>query len=172
MKKTMEKIIEIIDRKSKYVRISFNDNSWRKEISSEAGWYRIITNTPIYFLGSVCFPKHKAHINIPETINSTSKLRESGIAISQHGNEDYVVYNGEAKNLRARAKEHVDGHAKTYCLGLANYKNLHGYRWVFSYFLVSDCIGILAKGQDDKLLRLAVEQGWRAFNGWPVLCRK
>jgi hypothetical protein len=29
-----------------------------------------------------------------------------------------VVYNGEAKNLKARAREHDDGHPKTYCLGV------------------------------------------------------
>lgn len=172
MKQVIKEIVQEIDKKSGRVRIDFGNNSWRKEIPSEAGWYLIVTNTPFEVLSSVCLPKHKAHINIPKTIKATSKLREIGIAILQSGDEDYVVYNGEAKNLKTRAREHEGGHAKTYCLGLSNYKNLHHYKWIFCYLPVSRCVNILTKEGDDKLLRLAVEQGWRARNGWPILCKK
>ncbi len=171
MNKIMQSIIDEIAQKFKCLEINFEDNSWRKSIPSRAGWYLIKTNTPIAKLKSVGLPKpnHKAHIKIPEAINDTSMLQESGITIMQSDCEDYVVYNGEAKNLKARAREHERGHPKTYCLGLSNYGTLRSYKWIFCYVPVSDCEGL---PNADKLLRLAVEQGWRAKNGWPILCRK
>ncbi len=121
MYQVMEKVVEEINKKLKCLQINFDDTSWRKDIPSEAGWYMIMTNTPIEVLRSVGSPSHKAHINISETITGTSEVRDAGIAIlPQFRNEDYIVYNGEAKNLRARAREHENGHAKTYCLGLSN----------------------------------------------------
>jgi len=168
MNKMLKDIIDEIDHKFKCLQINFEDVSWRKDIPSEAGWYLIKTNTPIAMLKSVELPIG-AHINIPETINNNSRLQDSGIAIIQSLNEDYVVYNGEAENLKARAREHECGHPKTYCLGLSNYKTLRRYKWTFCYVTVSSCKVL---PDMDKLLRLAVEQGWRAKNGWPILCRK
>ncbi len=173
MNQVMDKVVEEINKKLKCLQINFDDTSWRKDIPSEAGWYIIMTNTPIEVLRSVGLPKHKAHINIPETINATSELRDAGIAIlPQLRDQDYVVYNGEAKNLRARAREHENGHAKTYCLGLSNYKSLRGYKWTFCYLAAQSCMALASKEKNDKLLRLAVEQGWRTYNGWPILCKK
>jgi len=169
MNKVMKNVITEIDQKFECLQINFENASWRKSIPLEAGWYLIKTDTPINVLRSVGPPRHNAHINIPETINDTSRLQDAGIAITQSGNEDYVVYNGEAKNLKARAREHEDGHAKTYCLGLSNYESLRGYRWTFCYVAVSSCKVLSNR---NKLLRLAVEQGWRAKNGWPILCKK
>jgi len=171
MNEIIQSIIDEIDQKFKCLEIDFEDDSWRKGIPSEAGWYLIKTNTPIDVLKSVGPPKpnHKAHIKIPETINETSILQKSGIAIKQSDREDYVVYNGEAENLKARAREHERGHPKTYCLGLSSYDTLRSYKWTFCYVVVSRC---KVFPNADKLLRLAVEQGWRAKNGWPILCRK
>jgi len=171
MNKVMQNIIDEIDQKFKCSQINFEDDSWRKSIPSEAGWYLIKTNMPIDKLKSVRPPKpeNKAHINIPETISDTSMLQDSGIAIMQSDDEDYVVYNGETGNLKARAREHVCGHRKTYCLGLSNYETLRCYKWTLSYMAVSD---YKAVPNDNKLLRLAVEQAWRAKHGWPVLCKK
>ena len=169
MNKVMQSIIDEIDQNFKCLKIDFKDDSWRGSIPSEAGWYLIKTNTPIAVLKSAGPPKYKAHINIPETINNTSMLQDSSIAIIQFHDEDYVVYNGEAKNLKARAREHECGHPKTYCLGLSNYETLRSYKWTFCYVAVSSC-KVISNG--DKLWRLAVEQGWRAKNGWPILCRK
>ena len=173
MNQVMEKVVEEINKKLKCLQINFDDTSWRKDIPSEAGWYMIMTKTPIEALRSVGSPSHIAHINIPETITGTSEVRDAGIAIHQQlRDEDYIVYNGEAKNLRARAREHGNGHAKTYCLGLSNYKSLRSYRWTFCYMTASSCMVLTNKEKNDKLLRLAVEQGWRAYNGWPILCKK
>lgn len=169
----IKKVVDEINTTLKCLQINFNDTSWKKNIPSEAGWYLIVTNTPFDVLRSVGAPIHKAHINIPQTINSTSELRDAGIAIlPQIRDEDYVVYNGEAKDLKARAREHENGHAKTYCLGLSNYKSLRNYRWTFCYVPASSCIVLSNQEKGDKLLRLAVEQGWRAYYGWPILCKK
>ena len=172
MNKVIQRIIDEIDQKLKCSQISFEDDSWRESIPAKAGWYLIKTNTPIAVLKSVGRPKYKSHINIPETINNISMLQDSGIAIIQSDHEDYVVYNGEAKNLKARAREHERGHPKTYCLGLSNYETLRSYKWTFCYVVVST-VKFFQIG--DKLLRVArvaVEQGLRAKNGWPILCRK
>ncbi len=171
MNKVIQSIVNEIDQKFKCLQMNFEDDSWRKGIPSEAGWYLIKTNTPITELKFVGSPKpeNKAHINIPETINTTLILQDIGVAIIQSDDEDYVVYNGEAGNLKARAREHERGHPKTYCLGLSNYETLRRKKWTFCYVPVSNC-KILPNR--DKLLRLAVEQGWRAKNGWPILCRK
>ena len=157
MNNVIEKIAAEIDENFKCIQINFGDIFWNKDIPPEAGWYTIRTNTPIDVLKSAGPPKYKAHINIPETIASTSELCDSGIAIlPQLGDEDYIVYNGEAKNLKARAKEHASGHPKTYCLDLSNYKFLQEYRWFFCYSTLFSCVALASKKKDDKLLRLAV----------------
>jgi hypothetical protein len=92
-----------------------------------------------------------------------------GMAISQVNGDEYVVYSGEAKNLKARAREHERGHAKTYCLAISEYETLLKYRWTFCYVALSTCRYVQ---HDDKLLRLAIEQAWRTVHGWPILCRK
>jgi hypothetical protein len=154
MNRTLKGIIDEIDQKFKCLHIDFEDASWRRSIPSEPGWYLVKTNTPITVLASIESPQYKAHINIPRTLSNSSLLKDLGIAIIQSDNEDYVVYNGEAKNLKARAREHECGHPKTYCLGLSNYESLRGFRWVFCYVAVSSCN---IPSNTDKLLRLAVE---------------
>jgi hypothetical protein len=169
MNKTLEDIISEVDQKFKCLQIDFGDASWRRDIPSEAGWYFIKTDTPIAVLKSIESPLHKAHINIPQTIDSNSILQDLGIAIVPSDAEGYVVYNGEAANLKARAREHECGHPKTYCLGLSGYGILRIYKWTFCYVAMSSCGGLT---NTNKALRLAVEQVWRVKNGWPILCRK
>jgi hypothetical protein len=169
MNEVLKRIIGEVDRKFYCLRMDFENASWRNAIPSEPGWYLIKTNTPITVLESVGSPKHKAHIDIPQCVRNTFSLRNLGLAISQPNNEDYVVYNGEASNLKARAREHECGHPNTYCLGLSNYAALRNYRWVFCYVAVSSCKSI---EKADKSVRLAIEQGWRAVHGWPILCSR
>lgn len=169
MTKTLRKIIDEIDQVFEFVEIDFTDDSWRKDIPSETGWYLIKTNTPVSILRSVGPPQYKAHIDIPKTIANALILQDLGIVITEAGGEDYVVYNGETENLKARAREHERGHPKTYCLGLSNYKALHKYKWAYYYVTVASCN---LTSSEDKALRLAVEQGWRAKHGWPILCKE
>lgn len=171
MNKVMKAMIDEIDQKFKCLRMNFEDESWRKSIPSEAGWYLIKTNTPIATLRSVKLLQETHHTNIPETIEKASELQKLGIAIKQNKEEDYVVYSGEAKDLKARAREHEGGQPGTYCLGLKDHPTLLNHRWTFCYVPMSKCkVKISPKGE--KLLRLAVEQAWRAKNGWPILCNK
>jgi hypothetical protein len=167
----VEEIVDEIDYNINHIQLNFEDDTWRKDIPSEPGWYLIKTNAPLDKLRK-CHksPENKAHTDIPETIKKTAELQKAGIAITQSGNADYVVYNGEADNLKARAREHVQGHRKTYCLGLSNYPNIVGSKWIFCYMPMSNCKTV--QNREDKLLRIAVEQAWRAKNGWPILCRK
>ena len=159
------------ENKVKSLKINFKETSWRKELPSKAGWYLIKTDTPIEVLKSVGKSKHKAHTDIPKAINANSELQNIGITISPEKKGDsYIVYNGETRNLKARAREHMNGHPKTYCLGLAEYKELYKYSWEFCYVLT--CELFVGKKQDDKQLRLAVEQMWRVKNGWPILSKK
>ncbi len=169
MNDVLKRIIDEVDLKWEEVRMNFENDTWRESIPSEPGWYLIKTNAPVDVLKGIGRPKYKAHTNIPETIDRTSKLKDIGIAIIQSANGAYVVYNGEAGNLKARAREHTKGHPKTYCLGLSDYETLANYKWTFCYVPLSRCRGL---SEGDEALRLAVEQGWRAKNGWPILCRK
>ena len=173
MNEAIKRVFHEIDQLAKCLTMNFEDPTWREGIPSKPGWYLVKTNAPVEALRAVGPPKYKAHINFPDTIAATTGLQDAGMAIMPPAEgENYVVYNGEAKNLKARAREHDDGHPKTYCLGLSNYKSLHKYWWTFCYLPLSSCTAFSVKIQDDKLLRLAGEQGWRVYNGWPILCKK
>lgn len=167
--KVIEKDMAEIENNLQCLQIDFNDDLWKITIPSQPGWYLIETTTPINVLKSLDPPRYKAHINIPKTIESASILLNLGVIIVQSANDYYVVYNGEASNLNARAREHVRGHEKTFCLGLVNYPILKEYSWKFSYVLVSSCKSIVTH---DKTLRVLFEQAWRGKHGWPILCKK
>ena len=169
MKTKMLSILNKIDQKLECLHMDFDDESWRSSIPSEPGWYMIRTNTPVEVLRSVGPPPagYGAHINIPQTIGKMAVL--GGLAITQAEGKAYVVYSGEAKDLKARAREHVRANGKTACLGLCKYPTLHSYEWSFCYVAASSCKTFPG---GDKQLRLAVEQAWRAQNGWPILCRE
>ncbi len=166
---TLGKIVDDID-KAEDVPISFSNYKWLGEIPTKSGWYLIKTDASKKKLSESksLHPEYKAHIDLYETINKTSKIE--GIAITQLGNAPYVVYSGEATNLRTRASQHIKGNKNTFCLGLANHIDLHLDKWWFC-FLTLDRYTRFSIGEN-KLLRLAVEQAWRAKNGWPILCKK
>ena len=84
--------------------MNFVDNSCRKSISAEPCWYLVTTNTPIKTLKSIGPPKYPAHIHILQSIENISVLYDLGVTIRYVEDEDWVVYNGEAENLKARAK--------------------------------------------------------------------
>lgn len=170
LNKPLKDIIDKIDKGFKFVEINFENESWRDKIPPKPGWYLIKTNTPINVLRMGQRPEENtSHIDIAGTIENVLGLKNLGIIIMQDKRDkEYVVYNGEAKNLQTRAREHVSGHKKTYCLGLKNYECFRNYKWTF-YYVDTSC---LENTPVNKILSLAVEQGWRARNGWPILCRK
>ena len=164
-KKFINNILKQIKTESICKSIDFEDGSWRKDIPSEPGWYFFKTNTPIKVLKSMNKPAGINHYNISAKISNKNYLLKNDIlVITQSNNELYFVYNGETINLKARAREHYDGHDKTYCLALKQYEKLKNYDWQFHYLPVSN-----TGYQDHKVLRKSVEQGWRVNNGWPIL---
>jgi hypothetical protein len=113
-------------------------------------------------------PRAKAHINIPNTLKEIEKAIPEGLVITQKDNEIYVVYNGLAKNIKARAREHYYGHDKTYCLCLKHYKKIWEYDWYFYYYKLK----LEQSYLENKMYLKIIEQAWRAKNGWPMLCRQ
>ena len=164
----LERILDQIDQNLECVQIDFGSEAWRRSIPSKPGWYLVRTNTPLHSLKAIR-RAHKAHADFHLIIDCTSALQRHGMAILQSDNEDYVIYNGQAANLKARAREHQCGHPKTYCLALSDHRSLRSYRWSFCYVPTS---GLRGAVDSDPLFRVAVEQGWRSRHGWPVLCRR
>lgn len=147
--------------------MDLSSDDWRTSIPNIGGWYCIETNTPITTFQTLGTPQGQNHYKIPPRIDYSQQLIQSGLAIVQQNEEMYVVYSGEAKNLKARAREHVFGSSKTYCLGLSNYQALKKYKWNF-LFLSTKEVNL----PDDKGIKVFGEQIWRSENGWPVLCKR
>jgi len=163
-----ESLLKLIEDNLEIIEMSFDDDLWRSVIPSDPGWYFIETNTPPDIFKSVGPPKGERHYNIPEKIKASLSLKEYGLCILPINNSFYFVYSGEAKNLKARAREHMSGHSKTGCLALKNYPVFKEYIWRFHF--TSCHYG--DNPQDSKLLRIFLEQMWRAKYGWPILCGK
>lgn len=164
-------ILKSIEDSAIFVEMAYPDDDWYSSISSLSGWYIIKTNTPVDALGKVGNPnpEAKAHINIPKTISEIKKVLPQGLVIKQEDNKPYTVYNGRAKNLKARAREHYNGHNKTFCLALKKYPMLWAYKWYFYYYPITK-LGL--NDIDNKMFLIIVEQAWRAKHGWPVLCKQ
>jgi hypothetical protein len=160
--------LESIERGLKVLKIDFQNDSWRNPLPSGPGWYFIETNTPPDIFHEVGKPKGESHYNLPKKAEASLSLHKIGACIRPSKGSFYFVYSGETKNLKARAREHISGHDKTYCLALENYPVLHQYEWKF-YF--SPCC-FTNNPNESKLLRIFGEQLWRAKYGWPILCGK
>lgn len=135
-------------------------------VPAVTGWYLVETDTPLAVLEHLPAPRGVAHYKIAERYRRNHRLITLGLTITPTAPGNfYVVYSGEHGNLKARAREHTQGHEKTGCLCLSQYQPLHGQRWNFKYLPFS-VLGV----EDDKRVRVLVEQKWRATNGWPLLC--
>lgn len=161
-------VLELIERNQKLLTIDLCDDSWRLAVPSSPGWYFFETNTPPNVFNEIGSPIGERHYNIPQKAKDSFKLTEFGAIILPEDSDFYFVYSGEAKNLKARAREHLAGHSKTGCLALANYPILFDFGWKF-HFSVCD---FGDAPNDSKLLRIYGEQLWRAKYGWPILCAK
>lgn len=146
----------------------FGNAIWRKEIPAEAGWYIIQTNAPISALRATPTPVEGRRYNIGQRVKESENLQGEDWVIKQNSDECWTVYNGNASNLKARAREHQGGDKGTGCLAIQFYPNLLDFEWYFEFFPVSR----LPEGiEAHKLLLNLVEQAWRARNGWPILCK-
>ena len=160
--------LEIIKSNMTSVEMSFNNDEWRTSVPSFPGWYFIETNTPHEAFQNVGPPKGQRHYDIPKKVFQSLSMEEYNACILPSSNSFYYVYSGEAKNLKARAREHMSGHPKTGCLALINYNVLHAYIWKFHFSICP----ILNDQNESKLLRTIGEQAWRSKYGWPILCGK
>lgn len=161
-----KELLKLIEKGLKTLTINFEDDSWRSFVPSMPGWYFIETNTPPVVLKGIGPPKGEAHYDIPKRVNFSLWPELLGLCILPSKNPFYFVYSGEAKNLKARAREHISGHPKTGCLALSNYSIFHTYKWRFHF---SPC-HFGENPRESKLLRLFGEQIWRSKYGWPILC--
>lgn len=136
---------------------------------SVPGWYAVETNAPISALKKL-MPAADCtkHYNFSHrAVAAELLLGYSEIIVPASEGEMYVVYSGEGKNLKARAREHTHGDGGTGCLGLSRYDALVAYTWSFLY---RTCEEHVPGSNGDKLLRTLLEQRWRGENGWPLLC--
>jgi len=168
MKMNQTIILKSIEKGMNALEMNLSGGPWRASIPSATGWYFIETNTPPDALKNVGLPKGQRHYNIPYKVEASLSLEPFGACILPLKNPFYIVYSGEAKNLKARAREHVSGHSKTGCLALENYSSLHKYDWKFHFSLCDLGNNI----EENKLIRTFGEQLWRAKYGWPILCGK
>ncbi len=153
----------------KTIEMNFQEDDWRASIPSSPGWYFIETDTPPEIFKEVGSPVGQRHYNIPEKVKTSLSLSKKYRAcILPTDNPFYFVYSGEAKNLKARAREHMSGHPKTGCLALKNYHQLRSYTWKFHYVRCPPPY----ESDESKVLRTYGEQAWRAKYGWPILCGK
>jgi len=145
--------------------VNFSDIKCLDHVPSKPGWYFIKTNTPITAFQDLRTPMVEHHKDIPECIKFTNTLLAQGFAIIDQPGGLRVVYNGETKSLRQRAKEHFFGKPGTYCLGISDYPTLKQpkCKWEFCY---------VEAGTKDMGVRLFGEQIWRTVNGWPILCER
>jgi hypothetical protein len=150
------------------VKMNLESAGWWSQVPALAGWYAVQTDTPIAVLRRLLVQKESKWYDIPTRIDNAKVLLENGMAFSDgKKKEGTVVYFGEGKNLKARAREHTHGNRGTACLGLSQYATLYGYSWSFKFKTVKSHVPFL---DDDKLLRTVLEQRWRSENGWPLLC--
>ena len=149
--------------------MNFQKSDWHSSIPSKPGWYFIETDTPPKVFKDVGPPPDGSrHYNIPEKVKTSLLLKKYRACIEPTDNPFYIVYSGEAKNLKARAREHMSGHKETGCLALENYPRLRSHTWKFHYV---ECPPPYDSAES-KILRTYGEQVWRAKYGWPILCGK
>jgi hypothetical protein len=145
------------------------ERDWWSVVPSSPGWYLVETNAPTSVLEKLV-PRsdRKKHYNFFRRASATDLLRQySEIILPPSRGRMYVVYSGEGRDLKARAREHTHGNGGTGCLGLSGYATLMKYRWSFLY---RTCEAHVPGSNGDKLLRTLLEQRWRGEHGWPLLC--
>lgn len=144
---------------------------WWSPVPAVPGWYMIETDAPVSILEKLIPTADRAkHYNFARRATAAAFLLEhKEVILPSAKRGSYVVYSGEARNLKARAREHTHGNGGTACLCLSAYPELERYRWAF---LHRTCEEHVPGSNGDKLLRTLLEQRWRAQHGWPLLCTR
>lgn len=135
----------------------------RDALRYNTGVYFIKTDTPIDAFANIGYPvidKNK-HKNIPQIIQRNEAIIKNKLNIQQHEHNQYIVYNGEAKDISGRIVAHLGCPMGTGCLALYQYGSLREYKWSVAFYI-----------EKDEMKRNLIEQSWRGIFGWPILCEK
>jgi len=157
-------------------------NNNNKYITQSPGWYWIGCNVSFEEL-------QKTEVSFNETLpKSGCKIKALSKANYKTFGEQYlcklddfesrIIYNGHQGNILTRIRQHFTlNNENTGALGLKYYP-MSGKNWTIRYFgkphikrlpkgLQSDVGSIISKQSG----RIAIENAWRAKNGWPILCK-
>ena len=153
------------------VPMSLGATGWWDGVPSAPGWYFIETDTPLPILEQLPAPAQGTKLyDISGRIRYNNWLRQNGLAIlPPPSGGSFVVYAGEQRNLKNRAREHTHGNPGTGCLRLSAYPQLANHAWSFSYLT---CDSVFPGSNGDKALRALGEQTWRGLHGWPLFCKE
>lgn len=166
----LTRLLDDIERKATTVTMDIQHARLAGDVPSESGWYTIRTNATLAVLGELHPKPETAHYHIQNRLTRIRSLLDRGFTPTRDSDGYLPVYSGHAKNLKARAQSHLNGHVKTGCLSLDQYAaDLRGTQWLFHFTPVS----AVADGLEDcEPIRILGEHLWRARFGWPVLCRR
>lgn len=176
MSKISTELVELVDEsfERNWTEVTFPDQTdWSAIDRKRPGWYLIKTDaTPETF--ELCTkPEGTNWVDMGSCMKQTKVLEKHGLAIP-FSDTGWVVYNGEVDDLRPRLKAHCRvGDRRTGCLSLAHYPSLRECHWWFTYAYVSDIPGMSnLNSEEDKAVRVCIEQAWRFVHGWPRLCSR
>lgn len=106
---------------------------WWSSVPAVPDWYAVETNAPVSAIEVLAPGANCAnHYNFSRRAAAAAFLRTYGqIILPPAAGQPYVVYSGEGRDLKARAREHTHGNGGTGCLGLGAYATLTKYTWSF-----------------------------------------
>jgi hypothetical protein len=155
-------------------------NVWEKGGASGLYWF-LIKDKSINDLKQIVTPGNlpKKGTDINAIVTKNEELFKENL-IKPDNNGFMVIYNGHEQNVFARIRSHFAlNNDRTTAIGFGKY-DISNYDLrvrIFYHKLPMDGLS-----EDDKLFvqillkekagREAVESSWRAFNGWPVLCKR
>jgi hypothetical protein len=155
-------------------------NVWEKGGASGLYWF-LIKDKTMEDLKQIVTPK-----NLPEKGTNIATLVTKNIEIFQENLCDpdkdgfLVIYNGHEQNVFSRIRSHFAlNNNKTTAIGFGKY-DISNYDLevrIFHHKLPMDGLSENDKSFVIKLLkekagREAVESCWRAYSGWPILCKR
>lgn len=158
----------VIEKHTRSVSFGFDAGEEFREVPTKPGWYSIATDAPHALLGALEHrTRESGHYQIAARAGRAGLLTKYDLLIESSPGQLTPIYNGHARNLQSRFREHLIGHPKTGCLALRQYETLASHRWEFRYSLLED---VIEGADDNRALRDIGEQLWRAVHGWPLLC--
>lgn len=153
---------------------------WEKGGASGLYWF-LIKDKGIDDIKQIVTPEDlpKKGTDITAIVTKNEKIFKENLC--KHDNNGYmVIYNGHEQNVFARIRSHFAlNNDRTTAIGFGKYliSNYDLRVRIFHYKLPMEGLAEADKVFVQNLLkekagREAVESSWRAYNGWPVLCKR